>query len=267
MSEENEMSFLEHLEELRFILMRSVIAISVVAVVIFLFKDFVFETIIFGPRSTDFVSYRLWCDLSHAIGLGDQLCIKSIDYDIINTTLIGKFTAHILVSIIGGFIVAFPYVFYQFWSFIKPGLKLNEAKAVRGISFYTALLFFAGVFFGYFVIAPLSLQFLGNYKLADVESKITIMSYMKTVASITLAAGLIFQLPIVIYFLSKIGLVTPSGLKGYRKHALVAILVVSAIITPPDITSQVLVALPVLMLYELSIFISRRVEKNRLAKG
>lgn len=267
MSEENEMSFLEHLEELRFILMRSVIAIAVVSVVIFLFKDFVFETIIFGPKNVDFISYRLWCDLSHWLGLGDELCIKSIDYSIINTTLVGKFTAHIMVSIIGGFIVAFPYVFYQIWSFVKPGLKLNEARAVRGITIYTALLFFSGVFFGYFVIAPLSLQFLGNYQLADVESKITIMSYMKTVASITLAAGLIFQLPIVIYFLSKIGLVTATALRGYRKHALVAILIVAAIITPPDITSQVLVALPVLLLYELSIFISGRVEKNRKAKG
>lgn len=262
-TEGKDMSFLEHLEELRFSIMRSVIAIFVVAIVIFIFKDFVFDEIIFAPRQTDFASFKAWCWISHQIGLEDKLCVKSIDYIIINTTMMGKFTAHILVSLIGGFVVAFPYVFWQFWSFIRPGLRGNEQNAVRGVSFYTALLFFSGVFFGYYVIAPLSLQFLGNYKLADVQSTITIMSYMKLVASITMATGLIFQLPVVVYFLSKIGLVSPEGLKKFRRHALVAVLVVAAIITPPDLTSQILVALPVLLLYELSILISRRVYRRR----
>lgn len=254
-----EMSFLEHLEELRFILMRSTIAIALVSIVLFICKDFVFNEIIFGPRHADFLSYRAWCWLSHAIGLGDRLCVTEFNYSIINTTMTGKFTAHIMVSMIGGVIVAFPYVFWQFWSFVSPGLRQNEANAVRGISLYTSLLFFMGVLFGYYIIAPLSLQFLGNYELADVESTITIMSYMKLVASITLATGIVFQLPIAIYFLTKVGFVTPEFLKKFRKHAVVATLILAAVITPPDITSQILVALPILVLYEISIVISRRV--------
>jgi len=263
-----EMSFLEHLEELRFILMRSTIAIVLVSIVLFIAKDFVFNEIIFGPRQADFLSYRAWCWLSHALGLGERLCATEFNYSIINTTMMGKFTAHIMVSMIGGFIVAFPYVFWQFWSFVRPGLRQNEAHAVRGITLYTALLFFTGILFGYYIIAPLSLQFLGNYELADVESTITIMSYMKLVASITLATGIVFQLPIAIYFLTKVGLVTPEFLKKFRKHALVAILVLAAVITPPDLTSQILVALPVLLLYEISIVISRRViNKQRAAEA
>lgn len=263
MAEKDDMSFLDHLEELRFRLMRAVIAIFVFGIVLFIFKDFVFEEIIFAPRRMDFASFRAWCWISHQLTLGDKLCVTAIDYEIINTTMLGKFTAHILVSLIGGFIAAFPFVFYQFWAFIKPGLRKSEVQSVRGISFFTALLFFSGVLFGYFVIAPLSLQFLGNYELSDVKSTITIMSYMKLVASITLAAGIIFQLPVVVYFLSKIGLVTPELLKKFRRHALVVVLIISAIITPPDLTSQILVSLPVLLLYELSIIISRRVNKRR----
>ncbi len=263
--QDKEMSFLDHLEELRFSIMRSVVAILIVSVVIFIFKDFVFEEIIFAPRRTDFASFRAWCWISHSIGLGDKLCVTSIDYKIINTTMMGKFTAHILVSLIGGFIAAFPFVFWQFWSFVKPGLRKSETKAVSGITFYTALLFFAGVFFGYYVIAPLSLQFLGNYELSDVESTVTIMSYMKLVASITLATGIIFQLPVAVYFLSKAGLVTPELLKKFRRHALVGVLILAAIITPPDLTSQILVALPVLLLYEVSIMISRRVVNRKKA--
>lgn len=264
--EPKEMSFLEHLEELRYSIMRSVIAIMLGATVLFIFKDFVFNEIIFAPRRIDFASFRAWCWISHAIGLGDKLCVTSIDYTIINTTMMGKFTAHILVSLIGGFIIAFPYVFWQFWSFVKPGLRQSETHAVRGISLYTALLFFSGVLFGYYVIAPLSLQFLGNYQLSDVESKVTIMSYMKLVASITLATGILFQLPVAVYFLSRAGIVTPEILKKFRRHALVGVLIIAAIITPPDLTSQVLVAFPVLLLYELSIMISRRVANKRKAE-
>lgn len=265
MSEESkDMSFLDHLEELRFRIMRSVIAIVVVAIVVGIFKEFVFGTIILGPHQTDFISFRGWCYMSHLLGLGDKLCVTEIGYELINTKMPGQFLAHILVSIIGGFIVAFPYVFFEFWSFIKPGLKKKEVKAVRGITFFTSLLFFSGVLFGYYLIVPLSLQFLGNYQVVEglVDNTITLMSYMKLVMSIVLAAGIIFQLPILVYFLSKIGLVTPKFLKKYRKHALVVVLVLSALITPPDLTSQILVAMPVLLLYEVSIVISKRVNKK-----
>jgi sec-independent protein translocase protein TatC len=244
--------------------MRSVIAIVVIAIAVGFAKEFVFGTIILGPHDVDFVSFRAWCYMSHILGLGDKLCVSQIEYVLINTNMPGQFLAHILVSVIGGVIISFPYIFYEFWSFIKPGLKKTEVVAVKGITFFTSLLFFFGIVFGYFVIVPLSLQFLGGYHVVEglVENTITLMSYMKLVMSIVLAAGLIFQLPMVIYFLSKIGLVTPKFLKKYRKHALVIVLVLSALITPPDLTSQILVSLPVLLLYEISIVISKRVNKK-----
>lgn len=260
--EEEEMTFLDHLEELRWRLVRSAIAITIGAIVIFIAKDFVFDKIVFGPRNLDFFSFKMWCKLSELLSLGDKLCVKEIKYEVISTTMLGQFTAHLIVSIVGGIIIAFPYLFFEVWSFLKPGLKANEVKAARGVSFFTSLLFFTGVLFGYYVIAPLSLQFLGSYQVGDVMSRISVMSYMKTVVTITLAAGLIFQLPILIYFLAKIGLVTPEILRKYRRHALVAVLILAAIITPPDLTSQILVAFPVLLLYEISILIAKRVVKQ-----
>lgn len=265
MSEEKEMGFLDHLEEMRMRIIRSMIAIFVVAMGVFTAKDIVFDKIIFGPHKPDFLTFRALCKMSELLGLEDRLCVTEINYEIINTTMVGNFTAHIVVSLIGGFIVAFPFIYYQAWAFVKPGMKKKEVQNVRGVVFWASFLFFSGVLFGYFVISPLSLQFLGNYELGEVLTKTTVMSYMKTVASITLAAGLIFQLPVLVYFLTKIGIVTPELLKKFRKHALVAVLVLSAIITPPDVASQVLVAVPVLFLYEISIMISRRVIRSKTA--
>ncbi|MDA0302766.1 MAG: twin-arginine translocase subunit TatC [Bacteroidetes bacterium] len=261
-NEEAEMGFLDHLEELRKRLFWSTAFILTTGITLFVCKEWLFETVLFGPRRIDFASFRAWCWISEAIGAGDALCVQEIRYELINTTMLGNFTTHILVSAIGGFILSFPLVFWQGWLFIRPALKQTEVKAASGIGLSSSVLFFLGVAFGYWIIAPLSLQFLGNYELGDVEARISVMSYMKTIASITLAAGLIFQLPVVVYFLSRAGLVTPEILKSYRKHALVAILIIAAIITPPDLTSQILVALPVLVLYELSIVISRRVVKQ-----
>ena len=266
-TEEAEMGFLDHLEELRKRLFWSAVFILSAGITLFICKSWLFETVLFGPRRTDFASFRAWCWLSEVIGAGQTLCVQEISYELINTTMLGNFTTHILVSAIGGFIIAFPLVFWQGWLFIRPALKSAEVKAASGIGLSSSVLFFTGVAFGYWVIAPLSLQFLGNYELADVEARISVMSYMKTIASITLAAGLIFQLPVVVYFLSRAGLVTPEILKSYRKHALVAILVIAAVITPPDLTSQVLVALPVLVLYEFSIVISRRVVKRNAERA
>ncbi len=262
---EKEMGFLDHLEELRRRLFYAAAAILAGGIALFVAKDFLFDTILFGPRNPDFVSYRAWCWLSETIGAGDALCVQEIGYELINTTMLGNFTTHILVSAIGGLVIAFPVVFRQFWLFVRPALKEREVSAARGVGAATSVLFFLGVLFGYYVIAPLSLQFLGNYELGDVEARISVMSYMKTVASISLAAGIIFQLPVLVYFLARAGLVTADGLKGYRKHALVAILVVSAIITPPDLTSQILVSMPVLVLYEIGIAIARRVERKAAA--
>ena len=264
---DKEMGFLDHLEEMRRRLFWSATFILTAGIGLFIAKDWLFETVLFGPRQTDFISFRGWCWLSQTIGAGASLCVQEINYELINTTMLGNFTTHILVSAIGGFILSFPLVFWQGWLFLRPALKERERLAARGIGLSSSTLFFAGVAFGYFIIAPLSLQFLGNYELGDVQARISVMSYMTTIASITMAAGLIFQLPVVVYFLSRAGLVTPDILKSYRKHALVGILVIAAVITPPDVTSQILVALPVLVLYEISIAISRRVLKRRIREA
>jgi sec-independent protein translocase protein TatC len=259
---EVEMGFLDHLEELRRRLFYAVAAIVVTGGVLFVSKDWLFDTVLFGPRRPDFWTFRMLCQLSETLQLGEALCVTEINYELINTTMLGNFTTHILVSFIGGVILSFPLLTQQVWRFVRPALKPKEVKAARGIGAATTVLFFLGVAFGYFIISPMSLQFLGNYELSDVAARIGVMSYMKTIASITLASGLIFQLPVIVYFLSKAGLVTPELLKSYRRHALVGILVVSAIITPPDLTSQILVAMPVLVLYEIGIVISRRVTKR-----
>ncbi len=260
MSGEKEMSFLDHLEELRRRLIWIVLAIALGGTLMFVFQDLV-ENILSGPRSSNFITYELLCQLSQATGLDDSLCFADVDFELQGTTMLSNFTAHFLVSIIGGIIIAFPFIFYQLWLFIKPGLKKNEIKAVNGITLGTSLLFFLGVCFGYFVLSPLSVRFLGNYEFAGAIMRPNVMSYIKLVASLSLATGIIFQLPVVIYFLSKIGLVTPEGLRKYRKHTLVAVLILAAIITPPDVFSQVLVAFPVLILYEVSIKISARVQR------
>ena len=262
-SRDVEMGFLDHLEELRKRRFYGAFFILSSGIGMFLAKDWLFDVVLFGPRNLNFITFRAWCKLSEWVGAGEALCVKSINYELINTTMLGNFTTHILVSFIAGFIVAFPLIFWQSWLFIRPALKEAERASARGIGVGSSLLFFIGVAFGYYIIAPLSLQFLGNYELGDVQSRISVMSYMKTVASITLAAGLIFQLPVIVYFLSKAGLITPEILKKYRRHSLVGILIVSALITPPDVTSQVMVSLPVLVLYELSVAISRRVQRTR----
>jgi sec-independent protein translocase protein TatC len=262
--EENDMTFLEHLEELRWRLVKSFIAIFIFAIIAFLSKSIIFDKILFAPRSADFFTYRLFCKLSHNLSLGDKLCMGDVNITLQNIDMGGQFSMHIMVSMVAGLIMAFPFVIYQFWSFLKPGLKEKEIKSATGVVFYSSILFFIGVLFGYYIIAPLSLQFLGSYRVSDsVESAIKLNSYITTLVSITLTTGLVFELPIFVYFFTKIGIVTPEFLKKYRKHALVVVLILSAIITPPDITSQVLVALPIMVLYEISIMISKRVIKQQ----
>jgi len=262
-AQEKDMSFLDHLEELRFRIMRSAIAILVGATAIFIFDEFVFDVVIFGPMKLDFFTYVQWCNLSHWLGIGNQMCLTEVSYEVISTSMAGQFTAHIMVSIVGGMIFAFPYIFYELWSFVKPGLKQKEIIAVRGIIFSASVLFFTGVLFGYYLITPLSLQFLGSYQVGDVKSMVAINSYMKTVVSCTFSAGLVFQLPVLVYFLTKIGIIGPALLRKYRKHAFIGVLVLAAIITPPDLTSQIIVTIPIMILYELSIFISARVERRK----
>lgn len=258
------MSFLEHLEELRWRLMRSAIAIMVFATTAFIMKDFLFNTIIFGPYQPDFPTYVLFCKVSQSLGLGDAFCLKAATFSLQTTNMAGQFMAHIVASLMTGLICAFPYVFFEVWSFIKPGLREKEVKTARGIVFYSSIMFLMGVGFGYFLIAPLSVQFLGGYSVSEfVQTQPTINSYITTVVMVTLATGLLFLLPIVVYMFSKIGILSPKLLKKYRRHAIVGVLLLAAIITPPDIASQVVVAIPVLLLYEVSIVISKRVWKNK----
>jgi sec-independent protein translocase protein TatC len=256
---EAEMSFLDHLEILRWHLIRSAVAIVILAIVAFIFHDFIFNTIILAPKTPGFITNSLLCKFGTYIDV-QTLCINSKPFQVININMAGQFSTHIMVSMIAGFIIAFPYVFWEIWSFVRPALHTNEKRHARGAVFFSSLLFILGVLFGYYIIVPLSVHFLGSYSVSDqVLNQINLGSYISTVSSVVLASGVIFELPVIIYFLSKAGLITPVFLKQYRKHAVVVILVVSAIITPPDIFSQILVALPLFMLYEVGIIISKRV--------
>lgn len=257
------MSFLEHVEELRWHLVRSSIVIMVFALLAFLGKSILFDVIIFGPRNVDFPTYKFFCEVSRYIGVKEIFCLQEMPFRILNTKMAGQFSTHIWVSLIAGFIMAFPYLLWEVWRFIKPGLHSNERKYSSIILFFAAILFGIGVMFGYFLIVPLSIQFLTSYNISDeVNNLIDLMSYISTVSTITLAAGLIFELPIVVYFLARTGLLTPEWMRSYRRHAFVATLVLSAVITPPDISSQILVAFPIVILYEISIRICARVVNN-----
>jgi sec-independent protein translocase protein TatC len=261
---ENEMSFLEHLEELRWHIIKSLVSVFVFAIVAFIFKDIVFNKILLAPKFPDFITYRIFCKVAEIVKI-PRLCITAVPMELISIKMSGQFSMHIMVSMVLGFIVAFPYIFYQFWEFIVPALYPKEKKVARGAVFVSSLLFMLGVFFGYFIITPLTIQFFSGYSVSeDVTNQINLISFVSTIASVLLSCGVIFELPILVYFLSKIGLVTPKFLKTYRKHALVLIIFLSAIITPPDIFSQLVVSLPLILLYEVSIFISGRLQRKRL---
>ncbi len=263
----NEMSFLDHLEELRWHLIRSTMAVVIIGLVAFIMKDFIFDTVIFGPKKPDFPTYRVFCKLSKLLGFSEAFCSNEPLFRIQSREMAGQFSAHLWTSIWAGFIVGFPYILYEFWKFIGPGLYENERKNAKGFIFVASFLFFSGVLFGYYVVAPLSINFLGGYTVSkEVFNDIDLASYISTVRAAVIACGLIFELPIIIFFLTKIGLVTPEVLRKYRKIALVIVLVVSAVITPPDVASQIVVAIPILFLYQISIYISAFVLKQEAKK-
>ncbi len=259
----NEMSFLDHLEELRWHLIRSTFAVVIIAVGAFLMRSFIFDTIIFGPSRMTFPTYRVFCDIATWMSVDSAFCADSLPFTIQSRTMSGQFSAHIWTSIWAGFIIGFPYVLYELWKFISPGLYDKERKHSRGFIMVASFLFFLGVLFGYYVVAPLSINFLGTYQVSDiVQNQFDLSSYISTVRAAVIACGLMFELPIIIYFLTKVGLVTPEFLRKYRKMALVIVLIVSAVITPPDVASQIIVAIPVLVLYQASIYISAFVIKR-----
>ena len=260
----DEMSFLDHLEELRWHLIRSVIAILIVAIVAFIFKDFIFDVLLFGPKQKDFITYRWFCSISQILGQGNSFCIDELPFRIQSRTMAGQFSAHLWTSILAGFILAFPYIIFEFWKFISPGLYEKERKNARGFIFIASMLFFIGVLFGYYIVTPLSINFLGNYSVSsEIFNDFDLSSYIGLLRASVLAAGIIFELPIIVYFLTKVGIITPDFLRKNRKISLVVVLSLSAIITPPDIASQIIVSIPILVLYEVSILISRIVTSRQ----
>lgn len=260
-----EMSFLDHLEELRWVLVRSSAAVVIMAIITYFFADFIFEEIIFGPTKPSFITYRFFCDASHYLGFAESICITEMDFIIQNTEMEGQVNIFVWVCITAGFILAFPYILWQLWKFISPALYEKEKKHAKAFIFIASLLFFLGVLFGYFVIVPMSVNFLATFSISSVvKNQFNIDSYVSMVKTAVIASGLFFELPIIIYFLTKLGLVTPNFLRKYRKYAIVIVLIVAAIVTPPDVVSQVTVAVPMLIIYEASIFISAIVAKNKL---
>ena len=257
MSDNKQMSFLDHLEELRWRLMRSAVAIIIFAIVIWIYQKEIMENVFLIMIEPDFITFQLLCEYLN-------VCIEKIPVNFQSMTLSGQFSYALMMSIMGGAVLSFPYIFYQLWSFVKPGLKFKERKMAKGIVFYVSILFFTGILFGYFVVAPLSVQFFGAFQITDqIKNDFTISSYMSTILSTVFYTGLFFLLPVVTYLLVKIGLFTPEFLVKYRKHAVVVILILAAIITPPDVISQVIVTIPIYLLFEISVLVAKRVAKNQ----
>lgn len=266
--EKTTMSFLEHLEILRWHIIRSVISVIVLAIIAFFFKDFIFDSIILAPKSPEFITNKLLCIFGTKMNIPD-LCLNTAPFNIININMSGQFSIHLRISMFSGFIAASPYILYELWQFIKPALYKNEKQNVRKAVFYSSFLFILGVMFGYYILAPISVNFFGSYTVSkQIINQINLDSYISVVNSVTLASGIVFELPVLIYLLSKLGIITPGFLRKNRKYAIIIILIVAAIITPPDIFSQILVSLPLIALYEIGISISKKVtEKKEIIAG
>ena len=262
--EKAEMSFIEHLEVLRGHLFRSVLAIAAGAVVFIIYNKFFVQEVLMGPTHAEFPTYKWLCKAGHAIGLGDAMCMKDIGLKMQSTSVSGQFSMYFTLIFVGGIIVAFPYIFWEFWRFVKPALTKKELSKTRGVIFWVSFLFFLGILFGYFIIAPYTVNFFANFQLDEnIENRWTITSYIDTLVPLILGTGLAFQLPLVMFFLAKVGLMSPSFLRRNRKYAIVVILILAGIITPPDVISQVICTIPLMLLYEISIWLTVKVEKQK----
>jgi sec-independent protein translocase protein TatC len=269
-SEKAEMTFIDHLEELRSHIIRSVLAILVMATVIFIYRDWIFDYIILGPVNPDFISYRALCNFSHWAHMGEALCMPPVKVEMQTTTFGGQFLGAISIALVGGVIAAFPYIFWEFWRFVKPALKDTETKNTRFIIFWVSFFFFLGGAFGFFLLGPFTFNFLGGFQLGTkgmLTTRPTFADYVDNLTNIILGCGLAFELPVLAFILTRIGLITPMFLRSTRKYAIVVILLVAAFITPsPDWMSQLIVFIPLFLLYELSIIVSARVYKKEQAK-
>jgi len=264
--EMKEMSFMDHLEDLRWLMVKSTAAILILACACYFIDDFIFDTVIFGPKDPTFITYRFFCEVTHFFGVDDTYaCATKFQFIIQNTEVGGQFSMYIWTLVTVGFILSFPYILWQVWKFISPALYENERKHAGSFIIVSSILFFIGVLFGYYIVLPLSINFFGTFNVSStVINQFTVDSYVSMVKTSLVGSGLVFEMPIIIYFLAKLGLVTPEFLRKYRKFAIVINLTVAAIVTPPDIPSQVIVAIPLLALYEVSIFIAAMVAKKRV---
>lgn len=265
--EESEMTFIDHLEVLRWHIVRSVLAILISAILFFIYIDELFDSVIMGPTRNDFISYRVLCNLSHFLGMGDSLCMPPMKLNLQVTSISGTFMSSITIAVVGGLLVAIPFVFYEIWKFVRPALKPTELKYTQGIIFWVSFFFFLGAAFGYFMLAPFTFNFLSNYTIGAIgviDYRPTLSDYLDTLIDITLGAGVAFELPMATWLLSKLGIITPQFLRNYRKYAYVVLLVLAAVITPsPDWGSQLIVVVPLVLLYEISIIIAARVKKKQ----
>ncbi len=263
---EKRMPYWDHLEELRQRLLWSAFAVLFFAVIAFFFKGLIFDHIIFAPKDPDFITNRLLCDLGHKINV-QKLCINSHPIELINIDLAGQFKAHLLVSLLIGVALAFPFLIWQLWLFVKPALRYKEKVSMRGVLVAASVLFGIGMLFGYYIISPLAINFLSTYEVSpQLANRINFQSYLSTLLTLTFSSGLVFELPILVYFLAKVELINSRFLRQQRKVAIVVVFLLAAILTPPDIFSQFLLAIPLLLLYEVSISIARAVEKHRVTE-
>jgi sec-independent protein translocase protein TatC len=263
---EAEMSFFDHIDVLRKHLIRVAVVVLVLTLGAFYFTDFIFNQIIMGPKNPSFWTYRMLCRLVEKFpSLGSDLCITKIDAKIINTEMAGQFTLQLNSCVMVGIILGIPYLLFELWLFVKPALHEVERKSASGFVFFASCLFFTGILFGYYIICPLSINFLTNFTVSpDIENTFTIDSYLSSVMTLTLGAGVIFQLPVIIYILSKLGVMTPAFMRASRRYSTVIILIISAIVTPTaDPYTMLIVALPLFLLYELSIYISANIENKK----
>ncbi len=264
MAEEKEMTFLDHLEELRWHIIRALFAVVILTIVAFIKAPWIFQNVIFAVARPDFIFFDWMCSLGKFVGSEETMCVTEIPFKIQSRQMTGQFSMHIASSLFLGVTTAFPYIAWEFWRFIKPGLVNKERKFSRGAVFFISVLFFTGVSFGYFIMSPLAVYFLSNYQISDmIQNEFDITSYVSTFITLVFGSGLLFQLPVVVYFLTKIGMLTPAFMRKYRKHAIVIILIVAAIITPPDPFSQTLIGIPLFILYEFSILISAMVLRRQ----
>lgn len=262
--EKAEMSFVEHLEVLRGHLFRSALAVAIGAVVFIIYNDFFVRNVIMGPTHADFPTYKWLCKFGQMVGLGDKMCMKDLTLKMQSTSVSGQFSMYFTLIFVGGIIVAFPYIFWEFWRFIKPALTKKELSKTKGVIFWVSSLFFLGIMFGYFIIAPYTVNFFANFQLDEnIENIWTITSYIDTLVPLILGTGLAFQLPLVMFFLAKVGLMSPGFLRRNRKYAIVVILILAGIITPPDVISQVICTIPLVILYEISIALTAKVQRQK----